>query len=55
MFKERANKKLMFNIPKLFTATIINLNYILDKIKVSYTINKKENPLLRKKDRLLKL
>ena len=45
----------MFNIPKLFIVTIINLDYMLDKIRVNYTISKKENLLLSIKDRLLKL
>ena len=42
-------------MPKLFTVTVINLDYILDKIRISYTISKKENLLLKAKDRLLKL
>ena len=45
----------MFNIPKLSIVTVINLNYILDKIRASYTISKKGNLLLKAKDRLLKL
>ena len=45
----------MFNIPKLSIVTIINLNYMLDKIRVSYTISKKENLLLSVRDRLLEL
>ena len=45
----------MFNMPKLFIVTIINLDYILDKIRVSYIISKKENLLLGIKDKLLKL
>ena len=36
----------MFNTPKLFIVTIINLDYILDKIRTSYTTSKRENPLL---------
>ena len=45
----------MFNTPELSIVTIINLDHILDKIRVGYTISKKRNPLLRAKDRLLKL
>ena len=45
----------MFNIPKLFIITIINLNYILDRIRASYTISKKENLLLGRRNKLLKL
>ena len=55
MFKEKTNRGLTFNIPKLFIVTVINLDYILDKIRMSYTINEKENLLLRKRDGLLKL
>ena len=55
MFKEKVGKGLMFNTPKLFIVTVINLNYILDKIKVSYITNKRENLLLKIKDSLLKL
>ena len=55
MFKEKTNKGLMFNTPKLSTVIVINLNHILDKIRVSYTISKRENLLLRTRDRLLKL
>ena len=55
MFKEKANRGLTFNIPKLSIVTIINLDYILDKTKASYIISKKRNLLLRVKDRLLKL
>ena len=45
----------MFNTPKLFIVTIINLDHMLNKIKTSYTISKKENLLLSIRDRLLKL
>ena len=45
----------MFNILKLSIVTIINLDYILDKIRVNYTIGKRENLLLSIRDRLLKL
>ena len=45
----------MFNTPKLSIVTVINLDYMLDKIKVNYTISKRENLLLRVRDRLLKL
>ena len=55
MFKEKINGGLTFNMPKLSIVTIINLDYMLDKIKANYTINKRENLLLKVKDRLLKL
>ena len=55
MFKEKTNKGLTFNMPKLSTISIINLDYILDKIRTSYTISEKENLLLKERDGLLKL
>ena len=42
-------------MPKLSTVTVINLNHMLDKIRASYTIGKRENPSLNIRDRLLKL
>ena len=55
MFKEKASKRFMFNMPKLFIIIVINLDYILDKNRASYTISKRENPLLNIRDSLLKL
>ena len=45
----------MFNIPKLSIITIINLDYMLDKIRASYIASKRKNLLLGIRDRLLKL
>ena len=55
MFKEKVDRGLMFNTPKLSIVTVINLDHILDKIRASYTINKRENLLLKIRDGLLKL
>ena len=55
MFKEKIDKGLIFNILKLSAVIVINLDYILDKIKVNYVVSKKENLLLQKRDGLLKL
>ena len=55
MFKKKASRGLIFNMPKLSIVIVINLDYILDKIRVSYTISERENLLLEVKDSLLEL
>ena len=55
MFKEKVGRGLTFNIPKLFIVIVINLDYILNKIRASYTISKRKNLLLKIRDSLFKL
>ena len=55
MFKEKVSGGLIFNMPKLSIVTVINLDYMLDKIKASYTMSEKRNPSLKVRDRLFKL
>ena len=37
LFKRKADRGLRFNMPKLCIVTVINLDYMLNKIKESYS------------------